>query len=60
MRAAALTAAGGEIVQAIGAARRRLLSKVLAGWTETDLAGLAALNRRFVDALTEAASGEGR
>jgi DNA-binding MarR family transcriptional regulator len=51
VRTAGLTAAGETIVQAITAARRRLLSKVLADWNEADLAKLAVLNRRFVDAL---------
>lgn len=54
VRTAGLTVAGEDVVQAITAARRRLLSKALAGWSEADLASLAALNRRFVDALTEA------
>jgi hypothetical protein len=38
-------------VLAITDARRRLLSRALADWSATDLADLAALNRRFVDAL---------
>ena len=54
VRTAGLTVAGEDVVQAITAARRRLLSKALAGWSEADLASLAALNQRFVDALTEA------
>jgi DNA-binding MarR family transcriptional regulator len=55
VRPAALTAAGAAIVQAITAARRRLLSRALTGWTETDLASLANLNGRFVGALSDAA-----
>ncbi len=55
VRAAALTAAGEDIVRAIAAARRRLLSRVLADWSDADLAGLATLNRRFVDALAKGA-----
>ena len=55
VRTAALTAAGQGVVQAITSARRRLLSRVLADWSEADKAGLAALNRRFVDSLTGAA-----
>jgi DNA-binding MarR family transcriptional regulator len=51
VRTASLTAAGDEIVQAITAARRRLLSRALAEWSEADVAGLATLNQRFVDAL---------
>jgi DNA-binding MarR family transcriptional regulator len=57
VRTANLTEAGDEIVQAITAARRRLLSQVLADWSEGDLAGLAALNRRFVEALSAADQG---
>jgi DNA-binding MarR family transcriptional regulator len=51
VRTASLTSAGESVVEAITAARRRLLSRALAEWSETDLAKLAALNRRFVDAL---------
>ena len=54
-RTARLTAEGDKIVQAITAARRRLLSKALADWSEPDPASLASLSRRFVDALTGAA-----
>ena len=50
-RAARLTADGANIVQAITLARRRLLSKVLADWSEADRAALADLNRRFADTL---------
>jgi len=49
--AARLTAGGHEIVDAITAARRRLLSQALADWSEADRAALADLNRRFADAL---------
>ncbi|MEJ0067060.1 MAG: MarR family transcriptional regulator [Caulobacteraceae bacterium] len=55
VRIARLAPAGDQIVQAITTARRRLLSQVLADWSETDLASLATLNRRFVDALGAAA-----
>ncbi len=55
VRTAALTVAGEEVVKAIGSARTRLLSKVLAGWSKGDRAALAALNRRFVDSLAAAA-----
>jgi DNA-binding MarR family transcriptional regulator len=50
-RAAGLTPAGKKIVRAITQARRRLLSKALAQWSEADRAALADLNRRFADAL---------
>ena len=53
LRPAALTAPGAAIVQAIAAARRRLLSKVLADWSDADRASLATLNRRFVEALSD-------
>jgi len=49
--AARLTAAGRTIVEAITAARRRLLSRALADWSEADRAALADLNRRFADAM---------
>jgi len=55
VKAASLTAAGEGVVQAITTARRRLLTRALAGWSEDDLAGLADLNRRLVDALFDAA-----
>jgi DNA-binding MarR family transcriptional regulator len=55
VRKAALTAAGEAMVSAITAARQRLLIRVLAGWSGPDRARLAALNRRFVDALAAAA-----
>jgi DNA-binding MarR family transcriptional regulator len=54
VRTAGLTAAGNKVVQAITAARQRLLSTALESWDETDLASLARLNRRFVDALRDA------
>jgi DNA-binding MarR family transcriptional regulator len=59
VRTATLTAAGEAIVQAITAARQRLLSKALAGWSAADRTALAAFNRRFVDALAEAVRGAG-
>jgi DNA-binding MarR family transcriptional regulator len=51
VKAAGLSKAGEGVVQAITAARRRLLSKALADWSETDLTSLETLNRRFVAAL---------
>ncbi len=57
VRTADLTAAGDEVVRAISSARQRLLSRALAEWDETDLASLASLNRRFVDALRDAGRG---
>lgn len=50
-RAAQLTEDGKKIVRAITLARRRLLSRALAEWSESDRAALADLNRRFADAL---------
>jgi DNA-binding MarR family transcriptional regulator len=52
---AALTAKGRKIVQAITAARRRLLGRALANWSAADLKMLAEINRRFADALMDAA-----
>ena len=49
-----LTPAGEDIAQAVTAARRRLLSRALAGWSEADLTDLARLNRRFLVTLTDA------
>jgi len=49
--AAELTVAGRAIARRIARARRRLLGKALAGWNEADVRSLAALNRRFADAL---------
>ena len=46
-----LTSKGRKIVKAITLARQRLLSAVLAGWSESDRAALADMNRRFADAL---------
>jgi DNA-binding MarR family transcriptional regulator len=46
-----LSAEGEKIVQKISRARRRLLSKVLADWSEADRAALATLTRRFADAV---------
>lgn len=49
--AAKLTGEGERIVTKITRARRRLLSRVLAEWSEPDRASLADLTRRFADAL---------
>lgn len=46
-RAAQLTPEGAAIVEAISAARRRLLSRALADWSGADLRALADLNQRF-------------
>jgi DNA-binding MarR family transcriptional regulator len=56
VRTASVTADGDLIVQAITKARERLLSRALADWTEADRIKLETLNRRFVDALTQAAA----
>ena len=57
VKAAALTVEGEAVVQAITGARRRLLSRALADWSEDDRTRLADLNQRFVDSLVEAAEG---
>jgi len=57
VKAAILTAEGDSVVQAITAARRRLLGRALAGWSEDDRMSLADLNRRLVEALVTAAEG---
>lgn len=50
-RTAALTDDGKTMVQAITAARRRLLTQALADWSGGDLTALANLSRRFADSL---------
>jgi DNA-binding MarR family transcriptional regulator len=50
-RAAQLTNDGRTVVKAITLARRRLLLRVLADWSESDCAALADMTRRFADAL---------
>jgi DNA-binding MarR family transcriptional regulator len=52
-RAAQLTDDGRKVVQAITLARRRLLSKALADWSEADGTKLANFIRRFADTLIE-------
>ncbi|CAN5347404.1 MarR family winged helix-turn-helix transcriptional regulator [soil metagenome] len=59
VRTVRLTAAGEQIATSVTAARRRLLAKVLAEWSERDVAALAELNGRFVDARGQAARGAG-
>ena len=46
-----LTSHGRKTVKAITLARQRLLSAVLAGWSESDRRALADMNRRLADAL---------
>jgi DNA-binding MarR family transcriptional regulator len=53
VRTIRLTRAGAKIAGAIARARRRLLSRALAAWSEKDLDALARLNRRFADALKD-------
>jgi len=55
-RTAWLTGIGKRIVQAITLARRRLLARALADWSEADRAALANLNRRFADTLVNLAN----
>jgi len=50
-REAVITAEGRRLVQAITKARRRLLGKLLADWSATDVRTLARLNRRLADAM---------
>lgn len=59
VRSAALTGAGEEIVRAITAARRRLLSQALEGWSEAERGDLADQMRRFADSLAQAARRRG-
>jgi DNA-binding MarR family transcriptional regulator len=57
LRAARLSATGEAMVAAITAARRRVLARALADWSDADARSLAALNRRFADALVGVAHG---
>lgn len=50
-RDADLTEAGREIALALRAARLSLLTEMLAGWPEADIAAFARLSRRFADGL---------
>ena len=56
VRAAQIAPAGETVVVAIADARRRLLSRVLASWSEDDLARLGELNERLAMDLKRAAS----
>lgn len=56
LRSARLTAKGEAAVQDIVGARRRLLSDVLAGWADEEIAALAELNLRLVGDLKRAAA----
>jgi DNA-binding MarR family transcriptional regulator len=51
LRATELTRDGKKTFLAITRARRRALSKALAGWSEVDRKALSDLTRRFADAL---------
>jgi DNA-binding MarR family transcriptional regulator len=48
---AVITAKGREVTTAIGAARERLATRLLAKWNKRDLQDLARLMRRFADDL---------
>ncbi len=51
VREAAMTAEGRRVVRAITAARRRLLERLLAGWTAEEREAIARLNRKLADAM---------
>ena len=51
IRTARLTSAGDKVVAAISAARRRLLSRALSGWSPSELRSLTALTTRLATAL---------
>jgi DNA-binding MarR family transcriptional regulator len=59
VREAQITPAGRHIVDAITAARRRLLTKLLANWSPEDREAVARLILKLVDAMREGASGVG-
>jgi DNA-binding MarR family transcriptional regulator len=50
-REAVITADGRRLVQAITKARRRLLDKLFADWSDADVRALARLNRRLADSM---------
>lgn len=50
-REATITAEGRKLIQAITAARRRLLDRLLGDWPAADVQTLARLNRRFAEAM---------
>jgi DNA-binding MarR family transcriptional regulator len=50
-REAVITPAGRQMVHAITKARRRLLDRLFAGWSEADVEALTRLNRRLADAM---------
>jgi len=54
VRTARVTGEGEAVVKAIVQARHRLLSRVLADWSEADVKALAGLSRRFAAALNNA------
>ena len=54
VREAVITEDGKRTVRAFTAARRRLLGKLLADWSEEDRAALARLNRKLADAMLKA------
>jgi len=56
VRAARIAPEGETVVAAIADARRRLLSRVLANWSEDDLARLGELNQRLAIDLKRAAA----
>lgn len=59
-REAILSADGKRTVRAISAARRRLLSKILEQWSESDKTMLAKLMRRFADEMIGASQPQAR
>ena len=54
VREAVITDEGRRTVRAITAARRRLLGKLLANWSQEDRDALARLNRKLADAMSKA------
>lgn len=55
IRMVTLSPAGDGLARSVAAARRRLLARALAAWSEDDLADLGRLNARFVESLAHAA-----
>ena len=56
-REAVITDEGQRVVDLITEARQRLFGRMLAGWSEQEIEGLARLNRRLADAMRAGQAG---
>ncbi|MDX5983861.1 MarR family winged helix-turn-helix transcriptional regulator [Sphingomonas echinoides] len=55
IRMVTLSPTGEGLARSVAAARRRLLARAVAAWSEDDLADLGRLNAKFVESLAHAA-----